>query len=176
MHLFWERGFDATSIQDLVECLGVRRQSLYDTFGDKKQLYLKSLEAYRIRGLQALTPLKGNEAVQERLRALFRSIIDEALDDPCNRGCFMGNATLEMTADDSQTARLVVSNIEGYEQAIRNTLLEAQQRGEISPEKDPDALSRYLFNSIQGLRVTAKATRDRARLEDIAAITLSVLT
>ncbi len=175
MNLFWEKGFEATSIQDLVENLGVNRQSLYDTFGDKKQLFLKSLQAYRTKGLQNLLLLEGDKPVQEKFQTLFRTIIDASLNDPCNRGCFMGNATLELAADDEEVAKIICTNIEGYEKAFKQALIEAQRKGEISLEEDPEALSSYLFNSIQGLRITAKATRDRARLEHIAAITLSVL-
>ncbi len=175
MHLFWEKGFEATSIQDLVENLGVNRQSLYDTFGDKKQLFLKSLQAYRTKGLQNLLLLEGNKPVQEKFQALFHAIIDASLNDPCNRGCFMGNATLELAASDKEVTKIICTNIEGYEKAFKETLVEAQRKGEINSKEDPEALGSYLFNSIQGLRITAKATRDRARLEHIAAITLSVL-
>lgn len=174
MNLFWEKGFEATSIQDLVDCLGINRQSLYDTFGDKKQLFLKSLEFYRARGLDTMPRhFKGNQPVKQKFINFFRFIVDASIHD--SRGCLMANAALELANHDEDVSKIVCSNIEGNEQIFKQVLIEAQQKGELSPEKNPEALAHYLFNSIQGLRITAKASVDRVRLEDIASITLSAL-
>ncbi|MEM6431351.1 MAG: TetR/AcrR family transcriptional regulator [Deinococcota bacterium] len=174
MQLFWEKGFEATSIQDLVDAIGINRQSLYNTFGDKKQLFLQSLDLYRTRGLEGiLQQLAEDKPVQQKIADVFRFIIDASIYD--SRGCLIANSTLELANHDDDVATIVCDNLENYEAAFKQVLLEAQQRGELSSDKNPDALARYLFSSLQGIRVTAKATNDRARLEDIAAITLSVL-
>ncbi|MEM7736437.1 MAG: TetR/AcrR family transcriptional regulator [Deinococcota bacterium] len=174
MQLFWEKGFEATSIQDLVDTIGINRQSLYNTFGDKKQLFLQSLDLYRTQGLEGiLQKLAEDEPVQQKIADVFRFIIDASIHD--SRGCLIANSTLELANHDDDVATIVCDNLKNYEDAFRQVLLEAQQKGELSPDKNPDAIARYLFSSLQGIRVTAKATNDRARLEDIAAITLSVL-
>lgn len=174
MHVFWEKGFEATSIQDLVERLGINRQSLYDTFGDKKQLFLKSLALYRskIAGNQAV-PSQEGQTIQQIFASIFHAIIDTSIHD--GRGCLMANSTLELANRDEDVAEVVCHNLEAGEAAFKQMLIAAQARGELSPDKNPEALARYLFNSIQGIRVTATASSDRARLEDIASITLAVL-
>lgn len=171
MHLFWEKGFEATSIQDLVDRLGINRQSLYDTFGDKKQLFLKSLNLYRSQGKAPLLPK--DITVRQIFTHIFQDIIDMSIQD--SRGCLMANSTLELASRDEDVANIACDNLETAEEDFRQILQEAQRKGELSSEKDPKALASYLFNSIQGIRVTTKASNDRARLEDIARTTLSVL-
>jgi TetR/AcrR family transcriptional repressor of nem operon len=174
MHVFWEKGFEATSIQDLVERLGINRQSLYDTFGDKKELFLKSLALYRSQiATNQTVPFQEGQTIQQIFAKIFHAIIDASIHD--GRGCLMANSTLELANRDKDVAEVVCNNLETGETAFKQMLIAAQERGELSPEKNPQALARYLFNSMQGIRVTAKASSDRARLEDIASITLSVL-
>lgn len=173
MHLFWEKGFEATSIQDLVEHLGINRQSIYDTFGDKKEFFLKCLELYRNRDADEKLSNLEHQNVQEVFSNIFDFLIEEFIND--DRGCLMANSTLELANRDKEVARIVCSNLENQEANFKQLLVAAQKKGELSPDKNPEALARYLFNSIQGLRVTAKASANRARLEDIAKITLSVL-
>ena len=173
MHLFWEKGFEATSIQDLVDHLGVNRQSLYDTFGDKKHLFLKCLELYQSKTADEKPSCLDHQGIKQVFQDIFHLIIEESTED--HRGCFMANSTLELASRDEAVASLVCSNLENHEAAFNKLLVEAQEKGELSPDKKPRALARYLFNSIQGLRVTAKASADPARLKDITDITLSVL-
>lgn len=173
MHVFWRKGYEAASLQDLVEAMGIGRQSLYDTFGDKHALYLAALDRYAAtQGAPLFAPLDESGSVKAALRRIFARMVDESVE---GIGCLAVNATVERAACDAKIARWAMANLVGTEEKLRRALARAQVEGEISSRHDPRALARYLFNAIQGLRVTAKATNDRATLEEIVDVTLSVL-
>ncbi len=156
MDVFWCRGYEATSVQDLVDATGVGRQSLYGTFGSKDELYLQALDRYReLEGGRAFSCLGGEEPPLERIRALFERFASASLEDPENKGCFVLNAALER-ADDPQTAKRVRAAMRATEDALRALLIEA----DLPAGKDPAELARFLTMSLQGIRLMAKATRD----------------
>src|SRR3982751_5501533 len=97
MEVFWARGYEATSVGDLVEQMGINRQSIYDTFGDKHSLYLQSLDRYReVEGRKMLEAVEHPGAVKGALPQLFQGVIECALGGGERRGCFVGNATSEL--------------------------------------------------------------------------------
>ena len=101
MELFWERGYHATSIQDLVDRLGVNRQSLYDTFGGKDRLYLAALERYRaLAALPMYKALERDGPVREVLNRFFAEFLGNFLAGNW-KGCFMVNATAELAGQDA---------------------------------------------------------------------------
>lgn len=175
MRLFWRQGYEATSMQDLVEAMGIGRQSLYDTFGDKRGLYLAAVERYaRVEGGPLFAPLAEPGAAKDAIRRTFAGLVEIALRDG-KLGCLSVNAAVERAACDPDIARWVAANLAAGERGLRLALERAQALGEIGPHSNPQALARFLFSAIQGLRVTAKATTDRATLNDIVRVTLSVL-
>src|ERR1700733_563742 len=99
--LFWQKGYNGTSMQDLVDALGISRSSLYDTFGDKHQLYIKALESYE----QAETA-KRNKALDKSIpaRTAIRQLLDytlqDLISDKQHKGCFLTNAAVENAALD----------------------------------------------------------------------------
>src|SRR5258705_4457709 len=94
MEVFWTRGYEGASIQDLVKHMGVNRQSIYDTFGDKHTLFLQALDRYReIESSKVLEVLEQPGSVKKNFRRLFDGVVDKALSGEGRRGCFVGNAT-----------------------------------------------------------------------------------
>ena len=176
MELFWERGYEGTSLNALLARTGIKRQSLYNAFGSKHDLYLEALGRYRSgEGRATISPMFERGPVRERLRRTYQNAIEEALCDPARKGCFIANATLELGTRDDATGRLVSDNLKGSEALFTAALTDAQARGEIAEDRDPKALARHFVNTLYGLRVVSKATQDREMLEDIAATALSVL-
>ncbi len=178
MEVFWRRGYGATSIQDLVEHMGVNRQSIYDTFGDKHSLYLAALDRYReVEGGKMFDLLAETGSVKRALRRLFTGIVEQAVGDggASQRGCFMGNAMAEMAGRCPKTAAKTCGNLAAAEEALYRALLRGKKTGEIKSGRDLRAVARFLYSSLQGLQVTAKTTQDRKLLGDIAKVTLSVL-
>jgi TetR/AcrR family transcriptional regulator, transcriptional repressor for nem operon len=176
MKVFWSRGYEATSIQDLVKQMGINRQSLYDTFGDKHALYLQALDRYReVEGRWMFELLERRGSVKNAVRQLFVGVVERALCDRQRRGCFMGNAMSELASRCKETAARTCGNVAAMEAALYRALLRGKKEGELKGVRDPRAVARFLNNSLQGLVLMAKATRDRKTLEDVVKVTLSVL-
>lgn len=176
MELFWCRGYEATSIQDLVDHTGVGRGSLYDTFGSKHGLYLRALDHYKELNATLFTSmLQDAESLREVLHRALDAVADDAMSDPERRGCLIVNAAMELSPHDPDTAARVAAAFAGMEDALHDAVELAQERGEVSSDKDARALARFLLTALQGLRVVGKATPNRARLEDAVDTTLAVV-
>ncbi|XXY45108.1 TetR/AcrR family transcriptional regulator [Sorangium sp. So ce269] len=176
MDLFLERGYEATSMSDLVGHLGISRQSLYDTFGDKQAIYIAALELWRDQQNQSFLQLLGSdEPIRSVVRRVFESVIQQDLDGERSRGCAMVSAIVRPSSSDETIARLVSDNARSLEAAWAKRLREAQDRGEIGAHHDPVALGRFFASALSGLRVTARTTRDRQALEDVMRVALGVL-
>ena len=175
MHLFWARGFHSTSMQDLVDHLGVNRQSLYDTFGGKHELFEAALERYReMQGEPALRALEQVGSVGDVLRKFFRSMIEQWLKNN-GQGCLLVNTATELAADDEAIFGVCSGNARQLEAVFSGLLARAQQAGEMPADRAVIPLARFLVSTINGLAVTAKATRDPEVLNDVVEVALSAL-
>jgi TetR/AcrR family transcriptional repressor of nem operon len=177
LELFWQRGYEATSMADLVEHLGIGRASIYATFGNKRDLYLKALDRYG----QSQNPLLLRELSQPgpalpAVRTVVRRFAAEAMDDARRAaGCFITNTAAELAPHDTAAARRVELSWEHVETLLHSALVRAQAQGELPEERDPRALARMLLVLMQGLRVVGKASSDPARVRDAAEQALALL-
>ncbi|PSK98943.1 TetR family transcriptional regulator [Murinocardiopsis flavida] len=176
MGLFWEKGYEATSMADLVEHLGIGRASIYATFGGKSELYLRAYDRYLENGTDIAGPLGRADPVLPAVRALVERFAHESAHDTARRGCFVVNTAVELAPHDARLARRVEANWDAIESALALALERARDRGELAADKDPRALARFLLTVMQGMRVIGKSSTDPARLHDTAAQALSVLT
>ena len=172
--VFWEKGYEATSIQDLVQATGVNRASLYGTFGGKRELFLLALRRFQCRSDRNA----GNVAPDmqpglHKIRAVFRSAARHTLQDP--RGCLLVNSVVELSAHDGDILGLGKSAREHVEAFFAGCLKAARTRGEIGSSRDLRALARFLTNSLFGLRLIAKMQPNRQLVDDIVTTTLAVL-
>jgi TetR/AcrR family transcriptional repressor of nem operon len=180
IEVFTRQGYEATSIQDLVEQMGIHRASLYDTFGDKHTLYLAALDRYDARNFATKCALLSSCASKkEAYRLFYGNIIDELMSTRgVSFGCFITNSSVERAAIDPESATRAAANWNRFIALHFETLCEARARGEIDPSKTDDdlrAIARFLGSTAKGLRVTAKSECRRETLEDIARVALSVL-
>jgi TetR/AcrR family transcriptional repressor of nem operon len=176
MNAFWERGYEGISVEDLVQCTGIGRGSLYDTFGDKHTLYLAALDRYLASAHAQNTTLLDQEGrLQEVLEQLFQKYIDALLSDPARRGCFLVNASLEMAPHDPDVAQKVEAAYADIEEAFSAILSRAQAKGELDSTCNPRQLARFLLATLVSIRVLARANADRGALQDIVQTALSVL-
>src|SRR5919112_1374069 len=176
MEVFWSRGYEAASVGELVERMGINRQSLYDTFGDKHSLYLAALDRYReVEGRKLFELLERPGPVKRALRQLLETVVEHSLGEGDRRGCFVGNATSELAGRCRATAEKACDNMAAAEEALYRALLRGKKEGEIGAGRDLRAVARFLYSSLQGLQLMSKATRDRKTLEDVVRVTLSVL-
>lgn len=174
--LFWLKGYNGTSMQDLVDYLGISRSSLYDTYVDKHTLYLKALENYQHTATQQVTDILNNtNSAKETIRQIFELTADSLIADKQHKGCFMLNAEVEVATQDTEVMNLVCKNERQIEDAIYQTIKKGQKSGEISSNLDARALTRFFANTIKGIRVSVKSTQDKAVFNDIIQTSLSLL-
>ncbi len=175
MQVFWVKGYEATSLEDLLAAMKIGRQSLYDTFGDKRALFMEALGRYR-----ELTDayLRGCLADAPTVKAAFRRLFMQVVDEPeahQRRGCLLINSAVELAPHDPATAQIVVAYQRATERLFRRGLELARERGELAADRDVRALARYLVSAMQGLRVMAKADPNKAALRDVVGVALGVL-
>ena len=176
LELFWERGYEATSMADLVAHLGIARASIYATFGGKRELYLKALDRYgELAHPYLLTDLSQPGQALPAVRAIVTRYALEAAQDDKRRGCFVVNTAVELAPHDPAAARRVQASWDYLETALTSALIRARAQGELAESKDPRALARCLLVFLQGLRVMGKAATEPERLRDAAAQVLALL-
>lgn len=171
--LFWARGYEATSIQELVDTLGVNRASLYATFGDKAQLFDAVLRRYEERVNGALLETLGPPAAgAEAVRAWFKALIEKATQARGPRGCLMLNTLTGCTTVPDALMGRVVAGV----RATTDRLQEALSRDpEIAPRENVRTLARFFAAEGHGLAVLARAGVRRQELEMAAEVALRVL-
>ena len=175
MGLFWKQGYEGTSIEDLVQCMGLGRGSLYDTFGDKHALYLAALSRYlaKYQG-QVAEFLQQTGPLSELLERFFHTSIEILLSDPARRGCFLVNATVEMAPHDASVNQIVQSALQEMEEEFYRLLIKAQVAGDLSWTQDPHQLAHFLVGTLVSIRVLARAQQDRRVLQDVVKTAVAV--
>ena len=158
MQVFWERGYEATSIQDLVEGTGLSRSSLYNTFESKHHLYLDALKCYSAVTAVNIAILSGQGQARDLIEQVLLNILHDELNPTPSKGCFAAKASLEISAQDPQIAALLQQNFQLLTQAFTRLITRAQGIGEISRQQDPEALALFFVNTMQGMRILAKGT------------------
>lgn len=165
MRAFWDRGYHATSIAELVEATGVHRNSLYATFGDKKTLFLAALDTYidgaMKRFREQLAPSRpALEALREALVHYARIVATPA--GP--RGCFATNTTIELLPQERDVAGHIRDGFKGMVALLEETVQRGQQDGTITTAADARTIALYLYSFGQGLRVVGRV----ATMADLA--------
>ncbi|NEP01029.1 MAG: TetR/AcrR family transcriptional regulator [Symploca sp. SIO2E9] len=176
METFWCYGYKATSVQELVESMGINRGSLYDTFGGKSSLFQAALAQYEeIVVKKTIAHLEAPGAAKVAIVNYFYNLIDHAVADAQRKGCLVTNSAVELCSHDPDTATRIVANLHRVENALKKALVRAQEKGEISSKHDLTALASFLTCTLQGLQVISKVNPDPEVLRKIAEIVLSVL-
>lgn len=176
MNLFWKQGFHATSMQDIVQYVGLSRSSLYESFASKKGLFDQSLDNYcRINrdGVKALLSSEAN--VKDGLRMLLESSISCTIDDDDRKGCFVVNSTTELIPGDEELVKALAKNRAVFEKLFHDFLLQAQKKGQLAADKDVKALSGLIYTLFSGLNVMAKLDKSPKKLMAQVDLVLSLL-
>jgi TetR/AcrR family transcriptional repressor of nem operon len=174
--LFWDHGFEATSIRDMTKELGITATSLYNAFGDKRQLFLLALERYlEERQAARLAKLDAEVSPRRAIELLFRGAIEPCISEEDRRGCFLANAALERAPHDPQVRAVVLKGFEQTEGFLARKLAEAEAAGEIAGMDKPGELARGLLAAFLGLRSLVRAGAPETTLRDALKGALSVL-
>jgi TetR/AcrR family transcriptional repressor of nem operon len=176
MQVFWAKGYESTSLDDLCQATGLGRSSLYAAFNDKRDLYLRALDRYEDGSAARIAAaLAESVPLRKALADLLASMIEDIVAGPGRRGCFIGNCAAELARRDRTAATRVRRSIGRIESVFREALERARARGEIAKGSDATAIARFLTAGIQGLRLVGKANPDRAALRDVAEVMLRCL-
>jgi TetR/AcrR family transcriptional regulator, transcriptional repressor for nem operon len=154
--VFRANSFEAVTTSDLCAAMGIGRQSLYDTFGDKSSLYLQALRHYQQAGAAASTEFCDHASPLAGLQALFDSIAAATMDER-RTGCMIVNAIGELAATDADVATIVARNQDRLLALFADTVRRGQALGEIATDVDPAVAASRLLTTFYGLRVMAKA-------------------
>ncbi len=174
MYLFWKHGYRATPMPRLTELLGIGSGSLYAAFGSKDALYARALRRYCDGLVAALDrDMREGSDIRTALRRLLLTMVTADAADP-ERGCLLVNAIVERAAHDG-TVEQVRTATTAVEAVLTGALERARAHGELSGERSPVELARFLTTFIQGLHVMGQARADRAFLEPAVAVALRVL-
>ena len=167
MQVFWEQGYRATSVEDLVEATGLQRGSLYGAFGDKHGLLNEALDAYGQQMVQRLDSLllESSDPV-DGLRQFIRAAGLDCQDDATSsRGCLIGNTCTELAAHDEAVRARVERFLAKFRLTMANGLRRSQAMGTFDTNRDPEAVAMFIQCSLQGLALLAK-TRPDPRIVD----------
>ncbi len=176
LDLFWSKGYEATSLDDLCDATGLSRSSLYAAFGNKRNLLLKTINRYAERRAPSIAAiLDGPLPIRAAFAALADRFIDQIVAGPGRRGCFLGNCAAELPRSDRLAMKQVRQGLAGTEQAFASALARAKARGELREQADVKTLARFLTAAFQGLRLVGKVNPDRASLKAIAETMLQCL-
>lgn len=174
--IFWNKGYNGTSMQDLVDGLGISRSSMYDTFTDKHTLYVKSLESYqKAADEQVCNLIQTNPSAKAAIKRLLELTVNDLIGEEQPKGCFMVNAEIELASHDDYVKEVICRSVQNMEEAFYMAIVKGQKSGEIQTRQDARALARFISNTIKGMQVSAKTITERAFFDDIIQTTLSVL-
>lgn len=173
---FWNRGYAATRLEDLVSATGLGKGSLYGAFGDKRRLFMNLLNNYCNQELSDVQQtLAGPGTALERLTRLFEGVAHRYADATERRGCFMVNSTSELHGQDPDVAALARATYQRVEDLLAACVKDAQREGEVAPGADAQELGRLLLAALQGIEFLAKTNMEGSALLQIGRVALSQL-
>jgi TetR/AcrR family transcriptional repressor of nem operon len=172
---FWSRGYEATSVKDLIDETGITAASIYNAYGDKRGLFRTALDRYvdssvagRMQRCAALPP-------REAIEAFFAEILSRSLSDREHKGCMLVNSALEMAPHDPEFQRIIARVLTRIEKFFLDCIERGQAAGTITHAMPADQLARHLLGVLLGVRVLARVRPERTLLEGVIAPALGLL-
>jgi TetR/AcrR family transcriptional repressor of nem operon len=177
MHLFWHKGYHATSMDDLVLALEVQRYGIYSAFKSKHDLFLVALDRYLATVVSdLLAHVEQPDAGLSEIQGYFGRLVAIAHTAAGQLGCLMCNSATELAPHDPAVAAKVDSYVHRLTNAFQRALTNAQQRGELDGVLAIDAVAHYLTGTVIGISVYAKTPVPRDSIDQYAQLALSLLT
>jgi len=173
---FRRRGYEATSIRDLTDCMGIGPTSLYNSFGDKRALFIRALERYVNCSVRArLARLESSLPPKQAVRTLIEEVVERSLTDRTRGGCLLINSALEIAPHDPEVGAEIAKRLAEIEGFFRRSISAAQSSGTIPRKLNSSDFARLLLSVLLGIRVLARSKPERTLLEGIARPALSLL-
>lgn len=172
---FWSRGYQATSVKDLVGSTRITAASLYNAYGNKRKLFQTALDRYvegtiaaRMQRCEALPP-------REAIRAFFDEVLHRSLHDRGHKGCMLVNSALELAPHDPEFREIIAGVLRRLEGFFLDCIKRGQADDTITRAIPAKTLARHLLGVLIGVRVLARVRRERALLEGAVAPSLAAL-
>jgi len=176
MNLFWRKGYSATSVQDIVDHLGINRGSLYDTFGNKEQLFNESLALYKNSTIEGITQLfESHSKVKDGFAELFDVSIREVVKDKEFKGCFFVNTTTELIPNDEKIHKVFKSIKRDFENLFFKFLKKGKDSGELKTDHDLKSLASMIFILYNGMKVVSKINPKKDELKNSIELAMTLI-
>lgn len=176
MQLFWEKGYEATSLSDLTSRMGIQRPSIYSAFGDKKELFEAALRKYTMtRASDVRSRLQNTPSVKEAFCTFFKDVADEEYTENRSRGCFCINTMVELAPHDEKFEILTREHQMYLSIIFQETIERGIQSGELEADVNAKALSQALIVSLIGLTVIMKSRPERSFVDNTIDVILTLL-
>ncbi|PEV97738.1 TetR family transcriptional regulator [Bacillus cereus] len=176
MQLFWEKGYEATSLSDLTSRMGIQRPSIYSTFGDKKELFEAALRRYTMsRASDIRNRLQSQSSVKEAFSIFFADVVNEEYAGDLSKGCFCINTMVELAPHDERFEILTREHQMYLAVIFQETIERGIQSGELEVNTDAKSLAQALIVSLIGLTVMMKSRPQRSFVDNVIAATLTLL-
>ena len=172
---FWSRGYEATSVRDLIAATGLTGASLYNAFGDKRALYQRALDHYVDEGIGER--MSRCEAMEPRqaICAFFDEVLRRSVEDEERTGCMLVNAALDVAPHDPTFQEDVACVLVRIEDFFRRSVSRGQAEGSVTTSHTAEDLARHLLGVLVGIRVLARVRPDRSLLEGVVGPALALL-
>jgi len=174
LNVFWEKGFKSTTTKELAKAAGISEGSLFHSFKSKREIYIQSLNWYSESGKALAERMESNESALEGIRDYWDSAAKMAIDPDRTNGCFITNASVEVSKD-PEIAEFLKSEHLRYDNQFKAMLDRAVAQGEISADADTLALAQFLSNGLQGLRLLARMNPSEQKVRNVLEVTMSAL-
>jgi TetR/AcrR family transcriptional repressor of nem operon len=173
---FWSRGYEATSVRELGEAMGIGGASLYNAFSDKRTLFVKCLERYANRSSrERMARIEEKHAPKEAIRAFLAEIIERSLKDPDCKGCLLVNSALDVAPHDAAIGKAVAGYLDEIRDFFRRNIEAARRAGTVPKGIDAETVSGHLLGVLMGIRTLTRVKPDRKLLESVARPALALL-
>ncbi|MBP1311870.1 TetR/AcrR family transcriptional repressor of nem operon [Paenibacillus sp. 1182] len=176
MQIFWEKGYEATSLSDLTSRMEIQRPSIYSTFGGKKELFEAALRKYMMsRASLIRTKLQSIPSVKEAFRTFFEDVVEEEYAENPRKGCFCINTMVELAPHDEKFEVLTREHQMYLSVIFQETIERGIQSGELEVRLDAKAVSQALVVSLIGMTVMIKSRPERSFINNTIEVTLTLL-
>lgn len=165
--VFWTKGYNGTSMQDIVDATGLNRSSIYNSFGDKHSLYLDTLKHYKKQTQSASLASVINKTPKLAIRSLFESVLTDVDAKQGEIGCYITNCTAELSNMDKTTADFLADNLDDMIDMFTNLIEAGKQTGEFKSDLDSKATALYLFTNLQGLKLTGMLVKSKEKISAV---------
>ena len=173
--VFWEKGFEATSLPDILKATGLSKSSLYATFGSKRELFLKAFDSYRKNRVREMEAILGNGPGRAAIETFFGKVVDDATSRSFRNGCMSTNQAIELAPADPEVRDRVCSDFKLIEAALRQAIVRGQEDGSIGSVRDAALLAQQLTVGFPGVQVLVRAGVEGPKLRELLTSILSCL-